>query len=258
MFRKLRILILLLILATVALEAWRADGRVTAWEHTVHVGIFPMAGDDSPATARFIAELDGEQFDDIAEWMGEQTDRYGRSVLRPISLRVAPPVSGQPPLPPREPSAIDAVVWSLKMRWWASQHDDIGGPEPDVRLFVLFHDPAATRVLPHSTGLNKGRIGVIHAFASRVQRSQNAVVVAHELLHTFGASDKYDLHTLQPIHPAGYAEPALTPLLPQRAAEIMGGRIPIDEGRAEIPASLADTVIGPATAQEIGLSRPRL
>jgi hypothetical protein len=36
----------------------------------------------------------------------------------------------------------------------------------------------------------------------------------------------------------------------------MGGRTPVDELNAEIPASLADTVIGAETAQEIGLLRP--
>lgn len=35
----------------------------------------------------------------------------------------------------------------------------------------------------------------------------------------------------------------------------MGGRTPIDEQHTEIPASLADTVIGAETAKEIGLSR---
>jgi len=79
------------------------------------------------------------------------------------------------------------------------------------------------------------------------------VVLAHELLHTFGASDKYDRITLQPVYPHGYAEPERSPVWPQRFAEIMGGRTPIDEQHAEIPAGLADTVIGPETAKEIGL-----
>ena len=60
---------------------------------------------------------------------------------------------------------------------------------------------------------------------------------------------------MQPIYPAGYAEPDKTPRLPQTRAEIMGGRVLLDEQRAEIPASLADTVIGNETAKEIGLSR---
>ena len=255
MFRKFRILILLLILATVGLGAWRANSRLTAWEHTIHVAIYPIAADDSPATARFVGQLGNDNFADIAQWLQEQSDSHGRTVLQPIAIHLAPPVAARPPPAPRQAGMLDAIVWSLRMRWWASQHDQIDGPRPHIRLFVLFHDPERTNRLPHSTGLSKGQIGVIHAFASRQQRRQNDVVIAHELLHTFGASDKYDLTTLQPIYPAGYAEPDKMPRLPQARAEIMGGRVPLDEQRAEIPASLADTVIGAETAREIGLLR---
>jgi hypothetical protein len=255
MFRKFRIFILLLILATVGLGAWRANSRLTAWEHTVHVAIYPIAADDSPTTAQFIANLDNDYFSDIAQWTQAQSDKYGRSVLQPVAIRVAPPLAERPPQAPRPASALDTILWSLKLRWWASQHDKISGPKPNVRLFVLFHDPERNPAVPHSTGLDKGQIGVIHAFASRQQRRQNAVVITHELLHTFGATDKYDLATLQPIFPQGYAEPERNPRLPQRLAEIMGGRTPIDERTAEIPASLADCLIGPETAREIGLLR---
>lgn len=257
MFRTLRIVILLLVLATVGLEAWRTNTRLTAWEQTMHVGIFPVAGDDSPATARFLAELGTDDFADIAAWVQEQSDRYGREVLQPVAIRLAPSVRDMPPLPPLATGALDAIFWSLKMRWWASRHDQIDGPAPDVRLFVLFHDPGRTSTLPHSTGLDKGQIGVIHAFAGRLQRRQNAVVIAHELLHTLGATDKYDRATLQPLYPHGYAEPERDPLLPQRLAEIMAGRTPVDRLRAEIPDSLADTLVGPETAKEIGLMRPQ-
>lgn len=110
-------------------------------------------------------------------------------------------------------------------------------------------------MLPHSTGLSKGQLGLIHAFASRQQRRQNNVVIAHELLHTFGATDKYDLATRQPLYPQGYAEPARQPRLPQLLAEIMGGRRPLDLDNSEIPDSLAETLIGPETAGEIGMRR---
>lgn len=256
MFRKLRILILLLALASVGLGAWRAHARLSAWESTIHVGVYPIAADDSPRTAAFVQDIKDEDFADIAQWLQEQCGQYGRAVLKPVALWAAPPVEAMPPLPPEHPSAFDAVLWSLKLRWWASRHDRMDGPKPLVRLFVLFHDPERSPALPHSVGLSKGQIGIIHAFASRLQRRQNSVVMAHELLHTFGASDKYDFATLQPIYPQGYAEPELEPPLPQHLAEIMGGRVPVDERRAEIPASLADTVIGPETAREIGLLKP--
>lgn len=256
MFKKIRILILLLALVTVGLGAWRANSRLTAWEHTVHVAIYPIAADDSPATARYISELNDDSFADIGQWLQEQSNAYGRAVLQPVAIHLAPPVSERPPLPPNHSSPLDAVLWSLKLRWWAAQHDRISGPKPQVRLFVLFHDPERNAAPPHSTGLSKGQLGLIHAFANRLQRRQNNVVIAHELLHTFGATDKYDLATGQPIYPQGYAEPDRQPRLPQRLAEIMGGRTPINEQLAEIPASLADTLIGPETAREIRLQKP--
>lgn len=253
MFRKLRILALTIIFATVALGAWRANARLTEWKHSLHVALYPIAADDSPATRQFIGQIEAGDFAELSEWLQEESNRYGQTVLQPVVMHLAPPLAEQPPMPTSWGSALATVWWSLKLRWWASQHDAIAGPKPNVRLFVLFHDPAQASRLPHSTGLDKGQIGLIHAFAARGQRRQNLVVIAHELLHTFGASDKYDLATLQPIYPAGYAEPDKTPRLPQTFAEIMAGRTPIDEQRADIPARLADTLIGPETAREIGL-----
>ncbi len=257
MFKKLRILILLFILATVGLGAWRANARITAWDNTVHVAIYPIAGDNSPASARFIAELNNESFAEIGEWLQGESNKYGKTVLQPVAIRVAPPLLEKPPMPPPSASALDAILWSLKLRWWASRHDAITGPRPAIRLFVLFHDPETTTAVPHSTGLDKGQVGIVHAYASRQQRRQNAVVIAHEMLHTFGASDKYDLGTLQPIYPQGYAEPQRQPRLPQVLAEIMGGRIAIDEHTAEMPERLQETVIGTETAREIGLLKTR-
>lgn len=256
MFRKFRIAILILVLATVGLGAWRANARLTAWEHSVHVAIYPIAADDSPATRNYLNNLSADSFDDIAQWLQTESNRHGRSVLQPVVLQLAPPLSDRPPLPPNRAGALEAILWSLQLRWWASRHDAIAGPKPQVRLFVLFHDPELNGRAPHSTGLAKGQLGLIHAYASRQQRRQNNVVIAHELLHTFGATDKYDPATLQPIHPQGYAEPQRSPRLPQVRAEIMGGRTPIDESTSEIPASLAETIIGPDTAREIGLLRP--
>lgn len=177
----------------------------------MHVAIYPIAADDSPTTTRFVGELNADSFAEIGEWLQEESRRYQRPVLQPVMLHLAPALNEKPPLPPSPGSALDILHWSLQLRWWASRHDAIAGPKPQVRLFVLFHDPERTPALPHSTGLSKGQLGVIHAFASRQQRKQNLVVIAHELLHTFGASDKYDPVTLQPIYPQGYAEPQRQP-----------------------------------------------
>jgi len=106
-------------------------------------------------------------------------------------------------------------------------------------------------VLAHSLGLEKGMLGVANVFASRRQAGSNNVVLAHEMLHTLGATDKYDLQTTLPIFPDGFAEPQKTPRFPQDAAELMGGRIPISDARAEIPDDPTQCVIGSATAREL-------
>jgi hypothetical protein len=95
-------------------------------------------------------------------------------------------------------------------------------------------------------------IGIIRLFASPKMAAQNNIVMLHELLHTLGATDEYDLSTDQPLYPDGYAQPDLQPRLPQKKAEIMAGRIPLTAHHAEMPESLADVVVGAKTAREIG------
>ena len=100
-------------------------------------------------------------------------------------------------------------------------------------------------------GLQKGLLGVVHVFASDTQRAQNNFVIAHELLHTLGATDKYDANG-RPLNPIGLADPNTQPPYPQYKAEIMGGRIAISAERAEMPKGLEEAVVGYATAAEIG------
>ena len=81
-------------------------------------------------------------------------------------------------------------------------------------------------------------IGLVNAFAMDEMAGSNNVVITHELLHTLGATDKYDLATNMPRFPDGYAEPQRNPRLPQEVAEIMAGRIPKSATQADIPESL--------------------
>jgi hypothetical protein len=122
-------------------------------------------------------------------------------------------------------------------------------------MFLSYHDPARAAVLNHSTGLQKGLIGVAQIFADAQMNGSNHTVIAHELLHTLGATDKYDPATTQPLYPDGVAEPDLQPRYPQRFAELMAGRISLSASDARIPDSLQEVVIGPATAAEIGWTK---
>ena len=141
------------------------------------------------------------------------------------------------------------------MRWWASGvTDDQDRIDPDVRIFVRYHSPDTVLVLENSVGLQKGMVGVVNGYASRRSRGRNNVVIAHEFLHTLGATDKYRPVDGQPIGPDGLAEPEKKPLYPQQYAEIMGGRIALAEDDSVIPQSLKYAVIGPLTASEINLA----
>ena len=137
------------------------------------------------------------------------------------------------------------------MRFWARSIASEFGPPADIQMFVLFHDPDSNPRLAHSLGLQKGLLGVVHVFAGHREAGGNNMVIAHEMLHTLGASDKYDLQTNQPIFPIGYAEPEKNPVLPQEYAEIMAGRIPLSKNDAKQPAGLGQVLVGESTALEI-------
>jgi hypothetical protein len=116
---------------------------------------------------------------------------------------------------------------------------------------VRYHNPEFTSTVPHSVGMQKGLVGVVHAFAARRMSGSNNVVIAHEILHTLGASDKYDVESLAPLFPTGYAEPEREPRFPQQFTEIMAGRYAVNPSRFEMPQSLDEVVVGEATAVEI-------
>ncbi len=251
-FKTFRIIVLSVILIVVGADTWLTKLRTTSWDHPLRVVVYPVNADGSEVAAKYIAGLDEAQFDPIEQLVRQQAQHYGITLDDPMDIALAAPVTEVPPLPPRNGGMFRIMWWSLKLRLWASSVDHYPGPTPEIRAFTLYYDPATHPVLEHSTGLEKGMIGVIRLFASPQMAAQNNMVMLHELLHTLGATDKYDLRTDQPLYPDGYAQPDLQPRLPQKKAEIMAGRIPITEHHAEMPDDLADVVVGAKTAREIG------
>src|SRR5690606_24650010 len=157
-----------------------------------------------------------------------------------------------PPKVPEHASLLDAMLWSLKFRYYAWKQHQSGDISASVTLYLNYYDPERIKVLKHSTALEKGRIGSVNLFASQKSTERNQVVVVHELLHAFGASDKYELGSGQPIYPIGYAFPDQQPLFPQARAELMAGYIPTSPNSSKMPESLNETLIGDLTALEVG------
>ena len=253
LFRRLRILILLFILATVAVSTWRAKARVADWRYPLRVAVYPINGDQSAVTQAYISRIKIDAFEPIADFLDDEAKRYdvAMSYGKPIHLVLAPEVKTQPPMPPNRGSILQNILWSLQFRYWAYRADGLAGPTPHIRLFVRFFDPATHEVVPNSVGLEQGMIGIVNTYANKKFEGRNNVVIAHELLHTVGAQDKYDPRTNQPLHPQGYAEPEAEKLYPQRWAEIMGGRIPLSPNTAAMPRGLHETLVGDQTAREI-------
>lgn len=257
MWRKLRIALLLFVLATVVHRAWLQEQQLH-WQDTVHITLYPINVDGDAETSSYIKKLDTSQFQPIADFLAEESTGYGLAVNRPFELRLGPGIDKLPPKPPEAGGIMQAILWSLHFRWWAWHHSPETSMPADMQLYLLYHNPGRHDTLPHSTALNKGRLGMINVYAEADFESRNAIVVTHELLHAVGATDKYDRATNRPIFPQGYAEPDKQPRYPQDFAEIMAGRIPLAEDKAEMPAGLTETLIGDQTAAEIGWLRNKL
>lgn len=238
-------------LLLVAVGTWLNELRTTDWDRPLVVAIYPINGDNSKAAREYIASLSIDDFEPIETFFQQESAHYVLALSEPFELRRAPELKEKPPAPSEDRNLLGVMWWSLKMRYWAWQIARNGGPAADIQMFVLYHDPVANPRLAHSLGLQKGLLGVVHAFASRQEAGGNRVLIAHELLHTLGATDKYDLASNQPLFPMGYAEPHKQPLLPQELAEIMAGRIPLSETQAVQARSLNATLVGTATAREI-------
>jgi len=254
MFKAIRVTLLLLILFFVAVSTWLAQARSTDWNNSLWVKIYPINGDGSSDSARYIEKLSIDSYEGIETFISRETAKFGHTLTRPVRIELGLPIKEQPPSLSSSPSLIGVMFWSLKMRWWASRiTSDQDDPDPDVRIFVRYHAPQANFVLENSVGMQKGMVGVVNAFSGRRRAGTNNVIIAHEFLHTLGATDKYDPANGQPHIPAGIAEPDRKPLFPQRFAEIMGGRIAESEFDAIVPKSLKYVVIGDQTAREIRL-----
>lgn len=255
MFKAFRIGVLLLILFFVAMSTWLTQARSTDWTNSLWVKVYPINADGSDASEEYIDRLRVEEFAGIEDFIDSEASRYGRKLAQPLRIELGDPIPEQPPQPPAATSMLAVMLWSLKMRWWAAstagKQDSI---EPDVRVFVRYHAPEHTLSLENSVGLQKGMVGIVNAYASRRFRGTNNVIIAHEFLHTLGATDKYDALDGQPKFPDGIAEPDREPLYPQRLAEIMGGRIALAQDDAVVPRNLSYAIIGPATAMEINLT----
>lgn len=252
MIRLVRIFFWVVVVLTALTQLWQ-EYQTLQWRKPLNVALYPINADDAPQVDIYIANLRTKDFDVISQFFEREALKYHLPLQYPVHLYLGPTIQDVPSAPPAvNGHLLDIILWSLKFRWFSWRHHPPVGVPIDIKLYLLYHDPARHKHLLHSTALHKGRIGRVNLFADHRQHAVNTVIIAHELLHTLSASDKYDLNANLPLFPQGYAEPYLQPVYPQQLAEVMAGKVPITAHRARMAKGLGETIIGRPTAREIG------
>jgi hypothetical protein len=277
-FFRLRVAVLLFVLASVLLFAWndaRSRRARKDWDHTLQIAVVllragPVADDALDALRARASALEGRLQDEL--------HRYRPGAPAPFAFTVAGPVdvaSG----PPRDAidGVVDLVAHTFRMWRYVRVVDRRAGIAPrafDARIYVTARTATHTfRQNVEGASKENGRIGTVDVefdpdpTADRVGMADFALfVVAHEVMHTLGATDKYDA-TGRVLLPDGLAEPDREPLWPQRFAEVMARNRPIyrrsGAGSAAgepadeevVPESLNELAVGKKTAEEIGWAR---
>lgn len=253
MFKIIRITLLLLVLASVASTLLIQRNIVKDWSGTLDIRIIPVLADQKSSTKSYVDSLKPSDFNTINQYLVTQARRFDLDLKYSLNISLDNAIDNIPPsVPAHHSSRFQTIIWALKLKWWAWRNKPKDHKLSQIRLYVLYQSPADSGPLPHSTGLQNGLIGLVNARAHASQHSLHQVIITHELLHIWGASDKYDLASGQPNTSNGYAEPNKVPLLPQRFAALMARAKPLNETDFEVVGHLKKTKINVYTAQEIG------
>ena len=250
-FNFLRPLLLLCALFTVGGITTHQMVYSRSWHEPLEVVVYPINGDNSLETHNYINTLSSTTFTEINDWFAAEAKRHNAPIHEPVRVQLGNRVESVPPPLPVNKGIIRTVLWGLQLRYWVFRNT----PDNDsnlrrVRVFVAYYQGQDDQPLAHSVGLQKGLIGIVNAFAHRQQTKQNNIVIAHEILHTVGATDKYNFFG-GPQFPEGYSNPHRQPLYPQRYAEIMVGRIPTSRYSSYMAKSLRSVRMNKLTASEI-------
>lgn len=258
-FFWIRISVLLVILVGVvsyAIKDLRSRRGRNAWDHTLDVALVVVHVDGTPAVDPDAVRVLEERIPALEERLRLEAERHRPGIGAPFRIRMhGPAVVTSPPPSPASEGVTDLAKQAVAMKQWLSDVDPKAGIEPDhwdSRIYVVVRRPASKqRAFVEGESEQDGRVGTVSVELDGSMADLTLFVVAHELMHTLGASDKYDAsgHT---VIPTGLAEPDRSPLYPQRYAEIMARNRPLSERSETIPINLDELGVGDVTAREIG------
>lgn len=259
-FFQIRVAVLLSVLAGVLV--WAADdylrrNRRTDWSRPLVVGLVLLQLTEVDADA--LATLH-ERVPALAAQLNRELTRYrGASAPRieivthgPIDVSEAPPHL-------EEDGIIALTAHNFALRSYLGEVDErakLDDDGLDVRIYLVLRNPASPeRSFVEGMSQQGGWVGMVEVELGEGMVDFALFVVAHELFHTFGASDKYSKEGYTLV-PDGLAEPDRVPLYPQRFTEVMARRRPLSPEREAWPDSLEELRVGLLTAREIGWVDP--
>ncbi len=265
--------VVLLAVAIWGWMTWRADHRVFAWDRTVSVAFIAIVdesagGEDHHRSyvRRFLsrAARPGDNLLGVERWIrseyarhtGGSPDLLEFAVRGPLELPTPPP-----PLPAADASFFQRLGQTRAFLDYFNAlpgRDDLVLGEHDVYVFLYFydfHDRARREFFSSfdSVADRRSGVGVVFAPISDALRGHTCTLVAHELCHTFGASDKYDGNVS--VFPQGFADPDRQPRYPQERAEIMSLGRPVARGKDKPVDGLDECIVGAQSAEEMNWRR---
>lgn len=229
----------------------RAQRRT--WDRTLGVLVYALGAGDADGVAALQRSLD-----QVAVRLAEDRSRYGPGPA-PLRFEVVGPVASArtPPIEPPGPSWTQRLAFEAAL-WRAERAVRAAAPEPDPRAFdvrvYLVLGAGAGRSFAEGVAEAGGEVAVVHA-ALGPDALLAATAVAHEALHTLGATDKYD-EAGHALPPAGLYEPERAPPYPQVRAELMVGEVPLAPDRGRLAEEPGELGVGPETARELGWLPP--
>ncbi len=257
-FFYVRVTLLSAILLGVLAYAWidyeQRHSR-NLWREPLTVGMVVLdlgkGGVDEDVLASLAARASA-----LGERLSGEFARY-RDAEQPM-IRVLPYgpvyVKRRPPEPQGE-GLWEALRYSYELWRYTSQVDEAAHVPTRMlgsRIYV-FAEPVTDAKRKQVEGYSQdgGRIGI-----ARVQLDDSTVdlglfVVAHELMHTLGASDRYDEFGRTQV-PEGLGNPEQRPLYPQLTADVMARNRVLAPGTEVPPETLEELSVGTQTATEIG------
>lgn len=260
-YRQLSAFGILLIVIVVAARIYYHDNKKFDWDRTYNVALIEVAYGSKESTRTLSSNGKEILQQSLEKWFESEAKRVYNSQIKPFRFEILGPAFNEK-TPPTLPTENDSLWTRYKqtsafIKFFNDRFAQTGAnPDNfDIKLYLYIYpaDKGLDYDKQHSVGTTRGRFGVVFLPIGKQSAGRTTCLIAHEILHTVGASDKYDGSRLT-VYPDGYFFPAQR--YPQQFAEIMALATPIDIGREKDADNLDTSRVGNKTAEEIGWKNP--